>query len=203
MDHFPTGQHLAILSQSRTRRAHRIPARAWPFSANFSADKPLFAHVAEEFLEFIGDAPLVIHNASFDMKFINAELTRVGRTPLSHGARHRHDRDRQAQDPRRALFAGRAVQALRHRSVGAHQAWRAAGRRADGAGLSGTGGRAAARVGAGARRDRRRDGGRRKPAAPASGPRRLAPLHHGGRSRPPRRLRRQRTGRQARSGSCD
>lgn len=37
-------------------------------------DKPLFAHVAQSFVEFIGDAKLVIHNAAFDMKFLNAEL---------------------------------------------------------------------------------------------------------------------------------
>ena len=51
-------------------------------SAEFLADKALFAHVVEEFLEFLGDAPLVIHNASFDIKFINAELKRVGRGPI-------------------------------------------------------------------------------------------------------------------------
>lgn len=37
-------------------------------------DKPLFASVAQDFLDFIGDAKLVIHNAAFDMKFLNAEL---------------------------------------------------------------------------------------------------------------------------------
>lgn len=48
-------------------------------SDEFLADKPLFAHVADEFLTFIGDAPLVIHNASFDIGFINAELERISR----------------------------------------------------------------------------------------------------------------------------
>src|SRR6201999_594165 len=50
----------------------------------FLADKPLFAHIVEELLEFLGDSPLVIHNASFDMKFVNSELHRVGRKPLPH-----------------------------------------------------------------------------------------------------------------------
>ncbi|MEH6951950.1 DNA polymerase III subunit epsilon [Nitrobacter sp. NHB1] len=46
-------------------------------SSEFLAEKPLFTHVVDEFLEFIGDAPLVIHNASFDISFINAELDRL------------------------------------------------------------------------------------------------------------------------------
>lgn len=47
-------------------------------SAAFLADKPLFKNVAPAFLEFIGEAPLVIHNAAFDMKFLNAELDMLG-----------------------------------------------------------------------------------------------------------------------------
>ncbi len=46
------------------------------------ADKPLFKEIAQRFLDFVGDAPLVIHNAAFDMKFINAELGRCGLPPL-------------------------------------------------------------------------------------------------------------------------
>jgi DNA polymerase III subunit epsilon len=48
----------------------------------FLADKPLFAEVVDEFLAFIGDAPLVIHNASFDIGFINAELDRLKMSPI-------------------------------------------------------------------------------------------------------------------------
>ena len=48
-------------------------------SAAFLSDKPLFADKAEELLEFIGDSPLVAHNASFDFGFLNAELERCGR----------------------------------------------------------------------------------------------------------------------------
>jgi DNA polymerase-3 subunit epsilon len=52
---------------------------------SFLQDKPLFGHVVEEFLEFLGESPLVIHNASFDLKFLNAELHRVGRPPIAYG----------------------------------------------------------------------------------------------------------------------
>ncbi len=44
----------------------------------FLADKPRFAEVVADFLAFVGDAPLVIHNAAFDMGFLNAELARLG-----------------------------------------------------------------------------------------------------------------------------
>jgi DNA polymerase-3 subunit epsilon len=44
---------------------------------------PLFADVADAFLEFLGSAPLVIHNAPFDLGFLNAELARIGRDDLS------------------------------------------------------------------------------------------------------------------------
>ena len=58
-----------------------IPAEAFAIhgiSAEFLKDKPVFADVAQEFVAFIGDAPLVAHNASFDLGFINAELERAG-----------------------------------------------------------------------------------------------------------------------------
>ena len=78
----PTGQ---------TFHRHLNPERDMPaealavhgLSSEFLADKPLFAHVVEQFLEFIGDAPLVIHNASFDIAFINAELDRVKLPPIA------------------------------------------------------------------------------------------------------------------------
>src|SRR6202044_3948579 len=78
----PTGQ---------TFHRHLNPQRDMPaeafavhgLSSEFLADKPLFDEVVEEFLEFIGDEPLVIHNASFDIGFINAELDRIKRTAIS------------------------------------------------------------------------------------------------------------------------
>ncbi len=66
------------------------PERAMPIEAfqvhglseAFLSDKPVFAQVAAEFLEFIGEDTLVIHNASFDIGFLNAELKRLGKGPI-------------------------------------------------------------------------------------------------------------------------
>ena len=63
-----------------------MPAEAFAvhgLSTEFLASKPLFSEVVEEFVEFIADAPLVIHNASFDISFINAELNRIKWPPIA------------------------------------------------------------------------------------------------------------------------
>jgi DNA polymerase-3 subunit epsilon len=63
-----------------------VPAEAFAvhgLSGDFLKDKPLFAEVADELIEFIGEAPLVAHNASFDLNFINAELDRAGRAAIT------------------------------------------------------------------------------------------------------------------------
>jgi DNA polymerase-3 subunit epsilon len=81
VDHFPTG---------RTYQCYLNPERDVPdevqkvhgITTAFLKDKPKFADVVDEFLEFIGDAPLVIHNASFDLKFLNSELRRMLRPAL-------------------------------------------------------------------------------------------------------------------------
>jgi len=80
-EHFPTGKELRFYLNPE-RDVPMESQRVHGLSNEFLADKPLFAHVVDEFLDFIGDAPLVIHNASFDIKFINAELARVGREPI-------------------------------------------------------------------------------------------------------------------------
>ncbi|HQS84459.1 MAG: DNA polymerase III subunit epsilon [Alphaproteobacteria bacterium 16-39-46] len=57
-----------------------VPEEAYrihKLSTEFLKDKPLFSEVHQDFLLFLGEDPLVIHNASFDLKFINAELKRV------------------------------------------------------------------------------------------------------------------------------
>jgi DNA polymerase III subunit epsilon len=51
-------------------------------SLEFLADKPKFADIADEFLEFINGAELIIHNAPFDLGFLNAELRRLDRVPV-------------------------------------------------------------------------------------------------------------------------
>jgi DNA polymerase-3 subunit epsilon len=51
-------------------------------SLDFLADKPKFADIADEFLEFINGAELIIHNAPFDLGFLNAELRRLDRVPV-------------------------------------------------------------------------------------------------------------------------
>jgi len=77
LNHVPTGANYhAYLNPERD-----MPMEAYQvhkLSAEFLSDYPVFAARAEEFLAFIGDAPLVIHNAGFDMKFINAELKACG-----------------------------------------------------------------------------------------------------------------------------
>ncbi|WP_069298474.1 DNA polymerase III subunit epsilon [Neptunicoccus sediminis] len=72
-NHLPTG---------KTYHQYINPERDMPqeafdvhgLSIDFLRDKPVFAKIAQEFLDFVGDAKLVIHNAAFDMKFLNAEL---------------------------------------------------------------------------------------------------------------------------------
>jgi len=77
----PTGQsfHRHINPQ---RQVNPEAVAVHGLTDEFLADKPLFGEVVDEFLAFIGDAPLVIHNASFDIGFINAELDRLKRAPI-------------------------------------------------------------------------------------------------------------------------
>ena len=78
----PTGQTYHVYINPE----RDMPAEAFAvhgLSTEFLAGKPLFTEVVEEFLAFIADTPLVIHNASFDIGFINAELDRVKRPVIA------------------------------------------------------------------------------------------------------------------------
>jgi DNA polymerase III subunit epsilon len=77
----PTGQTYHVYINPE----RDMPAEAFAvhgLSTEFLATKPLFNEVVDEFLAFIGDTPLVIHNASFDISFINAELDRIKRKAI-------------------------------------------------------------------------------------------------------------------------
>jgi DNA polymerase-3 subunit epsilon len=79
-----------LLPTGRIYHQYVNPERAVPREAElvhglndaFLRDKPVFARIAPAFLDFIGDARLVIHNAAFDMRMINAELGLIGRPAL-------------------------------------------------------------------------------------------------------------------------
>ena len=78
------------VSSGRNFQRYLNPERDMPpdafdvhgLSDEFLSDKPLFADVVDAFFDFIGDSQLVIHNARFDIGFINAELDRIDRPGL-------------------------------------------------------------------------------------------------------------------------
>lgn len=77
MNHLPTGQTYHIYINPE----REIPAEATAIHGitnEFVKDKPTFGEIVGEFLDFIGNDKLVIHNAEFDMKFLNAELKTFG-----------------------------------------------------------------------------------------------------------------------------
>jgi len=81
-----------LVATGRSFQAYFNPEREMPQGAMdvhgltdaFLSDKSLFAERIDEMLEFIGDAQLVIHNAQFDLGFLNAELERAGRIRLAN-----------------------------------------------------------------------------------------------------------------------
>lgn len=81
INHLPTGKTFhAYINPLRD-----VPAEASAISGlttEFLKDYPIFVKVVEPFLDFIEDSPLVIHNARFDMMFLNAELNRLCRPTL-------------------------------------------------------------------------------------------------------------------------
>ena len=79
--HLPTGRKLHLYINPE-REIDDSAVEVHGITRDFLADKPVFADIVEEFLAFVDDDPMVIHNASFDMGFINAELKRLDRPVL-------------------------------------------------------------------------------------------------------------------------
>lgn len=81
VNYVPTGRvYHAYVNPERSMPAEAFAVHG--LSDDFLRDKPLFGAVADDFLEFVGDAPVIAHNARFDMGFVNAELTRIKRSLL-------------------------------------------------------------------------------------------------------------------------
>jgi DNA polymerase III subunit epsilon len=83
INHIPTGKHFHVYInplRSMPEEAFRVHG----LGDEFLADKPVFRAVAQDFLDFIGDATLVIHNAPFDMGFLNHELGGIGLKTLTN-----------------------------------------------------------------------------------------------------------------------
>ena len=66
------------------RDSHEDALKVHGISNEFLRDKPKFGVIAEELLEYLRDAEIIIHNAPFDVSFLNAELALVGRQPVKH-----------------------------------------------------------------------------------------------------------------------
>ena len=99
VNHLPTGKTLHRFINPEMK----MPAAALEIHGHtdeFLADKPNFAAIVDELLAFLGDSPLVIHNAAFDVGFLNAELARLPRL----------EREEQLSDVRKKLLAIARVQ---------------------------------------------------------------------------------------------
>ncbi|MDJ0930413.1 DNA polymerase III subunit epsilon [Breoghania sp.] len=83
VNHISSGQHYHVYINPE----RDMPEEAFNvhgLSEEFLSDKPVFATLAQEFVDFVGDATLVIHNAAFDMGFINMELGRLNIPPIGN-----------------------------------------------------------------------------------------------------------------------
>ena len=82
VNHVATGNHLQLYINPE----RDMPEEAFKIhglSEEFLSGYPVFPEVAGQLIEFLGESPLVIHNAAFDLKFLNAELERAGLEPIA------------------------------------------------------------------------------------------------------------------------
>lgn len=73
-----TGRHLHLYLNPQ-RSSHPDALKVHGLTDEFLADKPMFEHIVDELLGFVDGAEIVIHNAAFDVAFLNEELRRIGR----------------------------------------------------------------------------------------------------------------------------
>jgi DNA polymerase-3 subunit epsilon len=82
-NHIPTGRHYhQYINPGRKMDEQAFGVHG--LSDEFLADKPRFAAIAAEFRDFVGDAPLIIHNAPFDLSFLNYELDQAGHSRITN-----------------------------------------------------------------------------------------------------------------------
>ena len=114
------------------RPSHPDALRVHGLTEEFLADKPLFEAVADDLLAYLAGAEIIIHNAPFDIGFLDKELARCGRAGVATQVRagHRQPADGARDVPRQEQFARRAVQAAGGGQLQPHAARRAARRRA-------------------------------------------------------------------------
>lgn len=82
VNHMPTGETFHVYVNPE----RDMPTGAFEvhgLSQEFLSGHDVFAKVADDFLEFVGEAPMIAHNATFDVRFINAEMARLGRPGLT------------------------------------------------------------------------------------------------------------------------
>ena len=79
INHIPSGNTYQTYVNPENRKTHPDTFAITGITDEFLQDKPLFSEIADDFLAFVGDAKFVIHNAKFDIGFINSELSRLNK----------------------------------------------------------------------------------------------------------------------------
>ena len=79
INHVQTGNTYHVYINPEDRKMHSDASAISGITDEFLADKPLFKDIVDDFLKFVDNCPLVIHNAKFDIGFLNSELARVNK----------------------------------------------------------------------------------------------------------------------------
>ncbi|SDP37113.1 DNA polymerase III, epsilon subunit [Phyllobacterium sp. YR620] len=82
INRFPTGRTFHVFINPEGKAVHADALAVHGISNDKLLDKPLFAGILHDFLDFIDGAKLIAHNAMFDIGFINTELNRLGHPPI-------------------------------------------------------------------------------------------------------------------------